>query len=366
MKEQNNDKGLSLFVSFDITNSTQFKAQNTNWLKIYLECFNSIIDNYHKLNKDKWKLIVTDWLSLGDEIIVKIDFDIENIKELTTVIKDIYSIMVENSNSLKSSNELGLKGTAWIVKIIEIYEYNDITDNENDVQYFTFNTTKLPIILPKCIYDNLCKDNEELLERCYKLYINPIIVSGMLRTTGGNKYTTDDNYLYILNTNITIDDKIKMFDIIRGNDLHSLNTHEDNLKELNHLSVMNRVHNDILGKRTDEGFRLTKFTDKNILCLSAELTYLIKKLDSDKEININHIGYATLKGIWNNNPYPIYWYKDGNVDKKTLEKIRINKNIFSIPYYDISIEEILENNNLGMDNEASIIFYYKDTMEKPY
>ena len=66
---------------------------------------------------------------------------------------------------------------------------------------------------------------------------------------------------------------------------------------------------DFLGTDIDTGFRIAKYTDLNVITLSIRLVYLLQNYS--KELNRDNtkiVNYRILKGVWNNNYYPIIWY----------------------------------------------------------
>lgn len=82
---------------------------------------------------------------------------------------------------------------------------------------------------------------------------------------------------------------------------------------------------DFLGKDIDCGFRLGKYVEHGKIVLGVKYCYCLmhyfkqrktasiteEKSNAIKEIiekNISLISYKNLKGIWNDNPYPIIWY----------------------------------------------------------
>lgn len=62
----------------------------------------------------------------------------------------------------------------------------------------------------------------------------------------------------------------------------------------------------------DAGFRLSKQTRAKRLVLSFELAYLLSQ-DSAANRNLYIVTYCSLKGIWNDNVYPIIWYYDSQL-----------------------------------------------------
>lgn len=78
---------------------------------------------------------------------------------------------------------------------------------------------------------------------------------------------------------------------------------------------------DFLGPDIDLGFRLSKFTQKRQLLISAELAYLLHRKNGDISSHGRQEDYRfdtnkccklivleQLKGIWNNRRYPIIWF----------------------------------------------------------
>ena len=63
------------------------------------------------------------------------------------------------------------------------------------------------------------------------------------------------------------------------------------------------------GTDIDAGFRVSKYSRAKRLVVSFELAYLLSQ-DSITNRNLHIITYCQLKGIWNNNVYPIIWYYD--------------------------------------------------------
>lgn len=127
-----------------------------------------------------------------------------------------------------------------------------------------------------------------------------------------------------------------------------LKTTESNLYELNRNEEI-----DFLGPDIDLGFRLTKYTQKAKLLISAELAYIlyskrgeINKYNRGKnnynpEYSCRIITFESLKGIWRNRRYPVIWFSeswneeiydyDEYFESDLVRKIRDQKKIdFSI------------------------------------
>lgn len=81
-------------------------------------------------------------------------------------------------------------------------------------------------------------------------------------------------------------------------------------------SSSQRLETDFLGSDIDLGFRISKFSHKNIITIDAKLAYLLLhyavhitdvcNINIDKSLKI--FDYQVLKGIWRNHKYPIIWY----------------------------------------------------------
>jgi len=96
---------------------------------------------------------------------------------------------------------------------------------------------------------------------------------------------------------------------------------------------------DFLGPDIDLGFRISKYSYKNVITISADLAYLLENMQTPSGQNkteliscLRIIAYKQLKGIWKNRAYPIIWYyKDW-------------ENISSIFDYDAHCDSDLINN----------------------
>lgn len=119
---------------------------------------------------------------------------------------------------------------------------------------------------------------------------------------------------------------------------------------LSETDAMNYIHNfsfkfedetDFVGKNIDEGFRLTKCSSMKKIAIDPKIVFILldtynffrhptnRDLNicfykSKEECNIEEleqtlneivfklhlVGYTKCKGVWDNNPYPVYWYYD--------------------------------------------------------
>lgn len=98
---------------------------------------------------------------------------------------------------------------------------------------------------------------------------------------------------------------------------------------------------DFVGKNIDEGFRLTKCSSVRKIAIDPKIVYILldtynflghpsnrdlnvtffkskedcnleefESILNDVIFNLHLVGYTKCKGVWNNNPYPVYWYYD--------------------------------------------------------
>jgi hypothetical protein len=68
---------------------------------------------------------------------------------------------------------------------------------------------------------------------------------------------------------------------------------------------------DFLGPDIDAGFRITKFTEKGLLTVSADIAWVIRAAGTGlASERLRVVGYRQLKGVWADRYYPIVWYHD--------------------------------------------------------
>lgn len=73
---------------------------------------------------------------------------------------------------------------------------------------------------------------------------------------------------------------------------------------------------DFLGPDMDIGFRIAKFAFHHKVVLSADFAYLLYKMPKIKDLEIGYkiddnlriVSYEILKGVWDEQYYPIVWY----------------------------------------------------------
>ena len=134
-----NDENLTLFISFDIVNSSKFKESYSNWFNVIYLITEKIRKNVLSLD-DNMQV----WRSIGDEIVFIIN--INSKEKIKTIIQDVFVKLNEvyneirngsifNSSEIKintfekesliEQNMLSIKASAWIALIS-----NDIYDRE--------------------------------------------------------------------------------------------------------------------------------------------------------------------------------------------------------------------------------------------
>lgn len=119
----------------------------------------------------------------------------------------------------------------------------------------------------------------------------------------------------------------------------------------------NRKIFEFMGNDIDAGFRIKQFTYSRQLVLSFELAYLIKKFISHgecKNIELIHMGYKPLKGIWYDRPYPIIWYYD-----KSYKKVDF---LQSLPYDAETDNSLIK--DYGLKHSCRYNFKKKELFEK--
>lgn len=125
---------------------------------------------------------------------------------------------------------------------------------------------------------------------------------------------------------------------------------------LSETDAMHYMHNfsfkfedeiDFVGKNIDEGFRLTKCSSMRKIAIDPKIVYILLdtcmffRQPTNRDMSINYykskdncdmsvfgpflagivskihlVGYARCKGIWNDNPYPVYWYYEDVQDSE--------------------------------------------------
>lgn len=94
----------------------------------------------------------------------------------------------------------------------------------------------------------------------------------------------------------------------------NISVEDDNYKNLKMtLNAGNNLQIDFLGPDMDIGFRVAKFAYHHKVVLSADFAYLLYRMKKPKkqkgiDEQLKIVSFETLKGVWNNQYYPIIWY----------------------------------------------------------
>ncbi len=259
------EKDICVFFSFDMVGSTKLKTKKENW-PLYISSFYYTV--YKKLSDAIPQIKV--WKYLGDEILLYVsihdlghDFHSRSLS-LIKIPKMVYDIQLEvaeiiqkdpwpselNESSLpelsaSSLPELNVKSTVWIAGI------QTIESRQQD------------------------QAKPSPLDKNYKNIIAPIDMEAKSETENKTENKTENG------TKNGITDRY-----------------------------------DFLGPDMDIGFRIAKFAFHHKVVLSADFAYLLYKMLKIKDLEIGYkidnnlriVSYEILKGVWDEQYYPIVWY----------------------------------------------------------
>lgn len=133
-------------------------------------------------------------------------------------------------------------------------------------------------------------------------------------------------------------------------------SHTDNISVAYQIND-NRKYLDYLGPDIDIGFRIAKYSMENQLLISFELAYLLLKKQQDDDVanKIRFVTRASLKGVWNNLPYPIFGYQydvRGDISREEQEKNHVTEKELS--YEERLVDEICSEMHLEQKIEKLI------------
>lgn len=256
---------LSIFVSFDICNSTRLKSEISNWSDVIQIFYGKNDLSYLR----KWKYV-------GDEVIYVGDYS--GFKQLIELIEAIYLKMdaiekdlqktiksVSNTTSLPS---IKLKGTIWLAQL----------SNKVD--------------MPKTTHI------DELDE-----YVGMDMDEGfrMSTKTSEGKLLIDPKIVYIILFFYCFRSVFLGIDVAVKKDFVDVFVS-------NHIDFTNENKNDIAKK-------VFNLYDGDLSIAPIEHTHTLNRVLS----KIHFLSFTPLKGIWNGNPYPIFWYFDDAASCKYYE-----------------------------------------------
>lgn len=256
---------VALFFSFDIVNSTKYKSLTVNWAYIMEVLLKKIKTS---VERDEFLQLAYLWRVIGDEMVFMMK--ISNKKELRDAIDSIFSLTQEISTKLKNGK---------FFDQIESQKIRKMKDLEVIKIQNTLSIKSAAWITPVSINS----DNSNNLDTVRSIY---------------NMFGASDNIIGIT---------------------------------------------EYQGRDMDIGFRLKSETFSKRLIISIEIAYLLKeevfenlskekhkkREDYDDEINnffekIKIMDYKKLKGVWDNNLYPLIFYHNKT---KTLDINSKNKEI---------------------------------------
>ncbi len=248
---QNVFKGVYIFASFDLVNSTKIKYRDTNWLRL----INELIDR----SSSEW-FGLKFWKFNGDELLYYAE--VTAINQFAKILHQIYT----KSNALKdkllrtlSSDEtlgfagdlVGIKTAVWIAYVSD---ENDALNSRLNIDYIDFAGINM--------------DEGFRMSKC------------------------------AIQNKIVVDPKIAFLICLVADEIYS--------RKLSELDPQNRikqfVNSDSL-RNIDSVF--AKFWYNN-----APFDYEYEDLFKVVANNFRIVGYEKCKGVWEERPYPIIWYSD--------------------------------------------------------
>lgn len=228
-------KGICLFFSFDIVNSTMYKSKESNWVIVIEALLNKIMDSVVIDYGGDLKTTIDAklWRTIGDEIVF--------VTEIASK-KDLY----EYIRSVK-----------------------DITDR----------------ITEELVNGVFLED----LQKKYKI----VFMEDQLK-----------NYLAIKSA--------AWISVVSGSSENALNFNDTIKFKYPTPKSEYDTPTEYLGKDMDMGFRLKEYTRQGRLIVSFDIAYILSQENSN---SLYILGYEKLKGIWNEEIYPIIWYENKKIER---------------------------------------------------
>lgn len=69
--------------------------------------------------------------------------------------------------------------------------------------------------------------------------------------------------------------------------------------------------NDYIGPDIDIGFRLGHYSKPSRTVISLDLADILSRERTPGSLNFDHVGWTVLKGVFDDQPYPVIWINDG-------------------------------------------------------
>lgn len=95
----------------------------------------------------------------------------------------------------------------------------------------------------------------------------------------------------------------------------------DNISFVYDATTNNQIIKEFIGKDIDAGFRLKEYTQDRRLAVSFEIAYFLKLSNESKNLHV--MDYVRLKGVWNDQLYPVLWY----YNRKIVERYTKSENM---------------------------------------
>lgn len=280
-------KEVYLFVSFDLVNSTQLKAQYPKWLTL----IKKLID----ISKSDW-LGLNFWKFNGDELLYYAK--ITAINQLLDVLKnlcekanqlteELRKMVYADSSSNYAEDLIGVKTAIWMASFVgSETALNSKLEHINNIDFAGVNMDE-GFRMSKCVIQN-------------KIIVDPKIAFILcLIGYGLNKITS-----------------------LSGEPVEKLKT-----KSPKNLSA-------------DDLYELFINSQDD---LKKELIEQIKDSFARTANNLRIIGYEECKGVWNKRNYPIIWYSDKWKDTK--DKIKYDETYLGKPVSDEMIDSFYHSNS---------------------
>lgn len=271
-------KGVYIFASFDLVNSTKIKYRDSNWLRL----INELIDR----SSAEW-FGLKFWKFNGDELLYYAE--VTAINQLAKILHQIYEASINlqdkllkvlsNDETLGFASDLvGIKTAVWIAYVSDD---KDAINTKLNLDYIDFAGINMDegFRMSKCAIQN-------------KIVVDPKIA-----------------FLICLVANEIYSNNIKI-----PNTLPELLKH--NLKNVESLKTID----DIFSKFWID---IAMSLDDDTIKPSDEVFDHEKDLFKVVANNFRIIGYEKCKGVWEERPYPIIWYSD-NWDK-TIDAVKYDE-----------------------------------------
>lgn len=303
------ETSLYIFFSMDICDSTKMKDKVKNWKDVIL--------NLYKAQED-FKDIMSVWKYVGDEVVFCTAFS--GVEPLVKLINIAYNKLESVEKELtKLANikdyRVSIKGTMWLAYI------SDDPSHTNQISG---------------INEFLGKQIDEGFR--------------MTGFSASNKLLLDPKIVFILLFLLSID--ATTISVLDDDSPKRITFAKDFLKNIEPLI---------------DDYQNKKNSLKNIIT-----PYGIRKEISKLVKHIYFIRYEKLKGIWNDNPYPIYWYSPSpaedeypRINSDELLPILINQ-INSKMFYSLGLMSIFDKVGVKSDIHDILNVVSENSPSQPY